>query len=58
MEWSWLVGIVALLALLFLMTRGVPSRNILLTIAATLALVLAVVLIERAGFWPASWRTR
>ncbi len=58
MEWSWLPGLVALLALFFLMTRGVPSRQILLAVAATLALVLAVLLIERAGLWPANWRTR
>ena len=43
---------VALLAILFLMTRGVPSRNVLLAVAATLALVVVIVLIERAGLWP------
>ena len=58
MEWSWLPGLVALVALLFLMTRGVPHRHLLVAAAVTLALVLAVLLIERAGLWPQDLRTR
>lgn len=52
------VAIVALVAVLFLLARGLPSRNWPAIIAATLALVLLVVLAEQGGYWPASWKIR
>jgi hypothetical protein len=52
------VGIAALLALLIFLGRGMPLRSWPLVIAATLALVVAIVLIERAGYWPRGWTTR
>jgi hypothetical protein len=50
------VAVVALLAVLFLVGRGTPLRSWPLILAATLAVVVAVVLLERSGYWPASWR--
>ncbi|HEX8101811.1 MAG: hypothetical protein QOC71_1882 [Thermoplasmata archaeon] len=53
---EYVVGVVALLAVLFLVGRGTPLHSWPLIIAATLAVVVAVVLLERGGYWPASWR--
>ena len=52
------VIIVSMLACLFLVSRGMPGRNWPVVIAATLAVVLIVVLIEQNGYWPASWKVR
>jgi hypothetical protein len=52
------LGVVALVAVLFLVARGLPGRRWPVVIAGTLALVLVVVLAEQSGFWPASWRVR
>ena len=52
------LGVVALLAVLFLVARGLPARGWPVVIAATLALVLLVVLAEQGGYWPASWKVR
>lgn len=48
--------IVAMLASLFLVSRGLPTRNWPMIIAATLALIFAVVLMEQNGYWPESWK--
>jgi hypothetical protein len=53
-----IVGIVALVAILFLVGWGVPSRHRLLAIVGGLAFALLVLAAERAGLWPAAWRTR
>ena len=53
-----IVSLVAILAILFLVGRGLPGRRWPLIIAATLALVLIVVLAERNGFWPSGWSVR
>jgi hypothetical protein len=50
------VAVVALLAVLVLVGRGTSLHSWPLIIAATLAVVVAVVLLERAGYWPAAWR--
>lgn len=52
------VGIVALLAVLFLATRGLPGRLWPVILAGTLAVILVVVLAEQSGWWPASWKVR
>jgi hypothetical protein len=51
------VAIVALVAVL-LVSRGLPRTRWPLVIAATLAVILAVVLAERGGLWPSGWRLR
>lgn len=53
-----IAGVVALLAVLFLVSRGLPSRSWPLVLAATLAVILLVVLAEQNGLWPATWKTR
>ena len=53
-----IVGIVALVAILFLVGWGMPPRYRLLAIAGGLAFAVAILAIERAGFWPQGWRTR
>lgn len=55
---TWIVSVVALLAVLFLVGRGLPLSRWPAIIAATLAVILLVVLVERSGYWPASWRVR
>jgi hypothetical protein len=50
------VAVVALVAVLFLVGRGTPLHSWPLIVAATLAVVVAIVLLERSGYWPASWR--
>jgi hypothetical protein len=52
------VAIVAMLAVLFLISRGLPGRVWPVILAATLAVVLAVVLAEQYGLWPAGWTVR
>lgn len=53
-----IVSLVAILAILFLVGRGLPARRWPLVIVATLAVVLIVVLAERNGFWPRGWSVR
>ena len=53
-----IAGIVALVAILFLVGWGVPPRHRLIAIAGGLAFVVLIVAIERAGWWPQGWRTR
>lgn len=50
------VTVVALLAVLFLVARGLPAARWPVVIAGTLVVVLLVVLAERNGLWPAGWR--
>ena len=44
------------LSLIWLVGRGVPWNAKLMTLAVTLAVVLLIVLLERSGYWPDSWR--
>lgn len=53
-----IVSVVALLLVLVVVSRGLPGRQWPVIIAATLAVVLAVVALEASGWWPASWRVR
>ena len=55
---TWVVSVVALLAVLFLVSRGLPATRWPVVIAATLATIVLVVAAERGGYWPASWRVR
>lgn len=55
---EWVASVVALLAVLFLVSRGLPGRQWPAIIALTLAVIVAVVLLERSGLWPQAWRTR
>lgn len=52
------VGIVALVAVLFLVARGLPSRYRLIAVAAGLGFAVLILAIDSAGLWPQSWRTR
>lgn len=52
------LGVVSLLLVLFLVGRGMPARRWPAIIAATLAVIVLVLMLERGGYWPASWRTR
>ena len=52
------VSVISLLLVLVLIARGVPGRNLLVVLAAALAVVVLVVGIERAGLWPESFHTR
>jgi hypothetical protein len=53
-----LVSLVAILLVLFLVGRGLPGRRWPIVIAATLAVVVLVVLTERSGLWPSGWSVR
>ena len=53
-----LVAVVALLAVLFLVARGLPGSRWPVVIAGTLAVILLVVLAERSGYWPSGWTLR
>ena len=55
---SYVLPVVALLVVLFFVGRGTPIGRWPVIIAATLAVILVVVLAEQAGWWPASWRVR
>ncbi|MEH3144244.1 MAG: hypothetical protein PGN34_02590 [Methylobacterium frigidaeris] len=52
------VSVVSLLLVLFLIARGTPGRSLLVVLAATLAVVVLIVGIERAGMWPSELHTR
>ncbi|MFE1602214.1 hypothetical protein [Methylobacterium sp. ID0610] len=51
-------SIVSLLLVLFLVSRGTPGRTMLVIVAITLAVVLLIVGVERAGLWPSELHTR
>ena len=51
-----LIPLIAGLALIWLIGRGVPWNAKLMTILVTLAIIVLIVLIERVGYWPESWR--
>jgi hypothetical protein len=53
-----LIALAAALALLFLMGRRLPGRLWPVVLAATLGLVVLVVLAEQNGLWPRGWTTR
>jgi len=55
---EWLGPLIALLAVLFLVSRGVPGQNWLVIIAVMLAVTVAVLWLERSGLWPQNWRAR
>lgn len=55
---TWLMPLVATLAVLFLVGRGMPLSRWPVIIAATLAVILLVVAAEQNGMWPASWKVR
>ncbi len=55
---SWLLPLVAMLAVLFLVGRGMPLSRWPVIIAATLAVILLVVAAEQNGYWPRSWQAR
>lgn len=55
---EYVLPIVALLAVLFLVGRGLPLRRWPVLLAGTLAVIVLVVFAERSGYWPASWRVR
>ncbi|HEV2513071.1 hypothetical protein [Bosea sp. (in: a-proteobacteria)] len=53
-----LIPLIAGLALIWLIGRGVPWDAKLVTIVATLAVIVVVVLLERNGLWPEAFRRR
>ena len=55
---EFILPLAALLAVLFLVSRGLPIGRWPLVIAGTLAVIVLVVLAERGGFWPAGWQVR
>ena len=46
------------LTLIWLVGRGVPLNNKLMVVVATLGLIVAIVWLERSGFWPDAWTLR
>ena len=55
---EWLGPLIALLAVLFLVGRRVPGQNWLVIMAITLAVIVAILWLERSGLWPQNRRTR
>jgi hypothetical protein len=55
---TWVLPLIAMLAVLFLVGRGMPLSRWPVIIAATLAVVLLVVAAEQNGWWPSSWKVR
>lgn len=53
---EWVVALVALVAVLVLVGRGMPRRAILVATVVALAAVVLIVVVERAGLWPQNWR--
>ncbi len=53
-----LAALAAMLAVLFLVGRRLPARRWPIVLAATLAVIVLVVLAEQNGWWPRSWTTR
>ncbi|MDB5559580.1 MAG: hypothetical protein JWQ36_2514 [Enterovirga sp.] len=54
----WIVSLAAMLAVLFLVGRGMPLSRWPVIIVATLAVIVLVVAAEQNGWWPSSWRVR
>ncbi|WP_332692041.1 hypothetical protein [Bosea sp. (in: a-proteobacteria)] len=44
------------LTLIWLIGRGTPWNAKLMTLTVTLAVIVAIVLLERNGFWPDAFR--
>jgi len=53
-----MIPLIAGLALLWLIGRGVPWNAKLTTIVVTLAIILLIVALERGGYWPEAFRRR
>lgn len=53
-----MVPLIAGLALLWLIGRGVPWNAKLATIVVTLAIIILIVALERGGYWPEAFRRR
>ncbi|MDX3805370.1 hypothetical protein ACXIUS_00255 [Bosea thiooxidans] len=53
-----MVPLIAGLALLWLIGRGVPWNAKLMTIVVTLAAIILIVALERGGYWPEAFRRR
>ena len=51
-----MVPLIAGLALLWLIGRGVPWNAKLMTIVVTLAIIILIVMLERGGYWPEALR--
>ncbi|WP_198302152.1 hypothetical protein [Bosea sp. AS-1] len=51
-----MVPLIAGLALLWLIGRGVPWNAKLMTIVVTLAIIILIVMLERGGYWPEAFR--
>jgi hypothetical protein len=51
-----LVPLLIGLSLIWLIGRGVPWNAKLVTVMVTLAIIVLIVLLERGGYWPQSWR--
>lgn len=51
-----MVPLIAGLALLWLIGRGVPWNAKLMTIVVTLAIIILIVMLERSGYWPEAFR--
>lgn len=57
-EMEMFVPLLIGLTLIWLIGRGVPWNAKLMTIVVTLAVIVLIVLAERAGYWPDSWQRR
>ncbi|WP_186420714.1 hypothetical protein [Bosea sp. CS1GBMeth4] len=53
-----LIPLLAGLALIWLIGRGVPWNAKLVTVVVTLAVIVAILLLERGGLWPEAFRRR
>ena len=52
------IAVIATLAVLVLVGRGIAARSWPAIMAATLAMILLVVVAERMGYWPRGWQVR
>lgn len=55
---EFLIPLIAGLALIWLIGRGVPWDAKLVTIVATLAVIVVILLLERNDLWPEAFRRR
>lgn len=51
-----LVSVLICVSLIWLIGRRVPWNAKLLTLAATLAVIVLIVLLDRGGYWPDAFR--
>lgn len=51
-----LIPLLAGMALIWLIGRGVPWNAKLVTVVVTLAIIVAILLLERNGLWPEAFR--